>query len=1255
MPRNTDRTETPPSITAVTAENGNASQQPPHSTGTAAWWELPEARVKIFNLPRPSFTWHLYKEYKGEGNISRIDISEGDATAVITFEPPSENPFWIDDAPGFAQATGRVGHAYPAQLLPPTQFLERPVHPDESATGTYPPKLSFVADSIKFGVLTAPNQMSVTRTLGVDDMEKGARPVNFTLDMVHREIQIRFSMKSAIHREEDNKRSMGASNFMMRIRLADISRIYKESAAAKEYMTIPLEKPAKFFCQREDWEKTHKGGRCWAEGQMWIRQTEILRGGQNLKNQKLALRQPDQIVDLGRWTVYRLEWSRKRGPMLYEPSSTVLQALSDYKIEVIQDRKINLTSQSLPPLDKWLDGEQEQQKERHSNLALLAGMGNGLSPLDFKIRYQLEVCLSQGIFPEPNITEAFLLCLGQEKPDCTVSILERVANTRKSIFEPMKLFNLPQADRSTLNRTVPPYCSYVRSATITPTTILFNTPVVETSNRVTRHFEQYEDRFLRIRFAEEKNEGRINPPDDDRNEPIFARISRILNSGITFGNRHYEFVAFGNSQFREHGAWFFAGTQDLDASGIREWMGDFKAITNIGKYTSRLGQCFSTTRAMKFTSAIVEPLEDVTRNGFCFTDGVGKISRPLSQRIAAKLNLDSAWTDPPSAFQIRFAGCKGMLVADPSLDHNTIVIRRSQEKFPAEHRGLEIVRVSQYAAATLNRQLIAVLSTLGVPQTVFINKMVKMLNQLESAMTNQAAAIEMLRKNVDINQMSLVLAAMVSDGFMKAKDPFVMSLLQLWKAWSMKYLKEKAKIFVDKGAFVFGVTDESGTLKGHYEGHQCKPHSTREERLKFLPEIFLQISDVSGKGPYKIITGTCILARNPSLHPGDVRVVHAVDVEALHHLKNVVAFPQSGDRDLANMCAGGDLDGDDYIVIWDEELLPSEINHPPMSYSSPPPKKSDSGVTVNDMIKFFIEYMKNDRLGAIATAHLAIFDRSFYGVKDRKCLELADLHSLAVDYPKTGVAAKMSNHLRPSQWPHFMEKNHLPQSRRYVSTSVLGRLYDQVGSFDYEPELELCFDKRVLEACTTNEDMVTIAARIKEDYDTAISQIMSKHGIATEFEVWSTFVLRHNHESKDYTFAEELGKLMTSVKDHFRQIIYKEVGGERSERLAPFAHAMYVLTARQSTSAIEERKQSKLVRLPKVSFPWILQDQLGKLANGREFSKGTTLLGENQLRRELKDFKDLGVAFTDEGGTTKPLDVALADLEARYKALKADQ
>ena len=64
-------------------------------------------------------------------------------------------------------------------------------------------------------------------------------------------------------------------------------------------------------------------------------------------------------------------------------------------------------------------------------------------------------------------------------------------------------------------------------------------------------------------------------------------------------------------------------------------------------------------------------------------------------------------------------------------------------------------------------------------------------------------------------------------------------------------------------------------------------------------------------------------------------MVQAHSLPQLPHLKDVVVLPQTGDRDVARMCSGGDPDGDDFLAIWDHDLLPSERNVEPMDYSRP--------------------------------------------------------------------------------------------------------------------------------------------------------------------------------------------------------------------------------------------------------------------------------------------------------------------------------
>lgn len=460
---------------------------------------------------------------------------------------------------------------------------------------------------------------------------------------------------------------------------------------------------------------------------------------------------------------------------------------------------------------------------------------------------------------------------------------------------------------------------------------------------------------------------------------MFSRIYQALSKGVTVGGRRFEYLASGNSQFRENGAFFFAPTSNLTCAGIRRWMGDFSKITVVAKHVARIGQCFSTTRAIQCSKITVVPISDIKIDRFCFTDGVGKISPILAAFIANELKIPLL---PPSVYQFRLGGCKGILTLSESAHKSEIHIRESQFKFPAVNEGLEIIRTSQFSAAYLNRQLILVLNDLGVKTGVFITKQQRLLSELEKAEGDKVVALRALRKSIDINQMTLTISGMILDGFMDSQEPFLISLIRLWIAWTIKYLKEKAKLLIENGAFVFGCADDLGLLKGH-SAKDAGPDDRYELKEDELPEIFIQVPDPARDREYAVIEGICLLARNPSLHPGDMRVVRAVDKPELHNLRDVVVLPTNGSRDLAGMCSGGDLDGDDYLVMWDHELDPTIKNYQPMDFSSASAPEHPKPITTEDMIAFFIQYMRQDSLGSIANAHLAHADQ--YGVRHEKC------------------------------------------------------------------------------------------------------------------------------------------------------------------------------------------------------------------------------------------------------------------------------
>ena len=59
----------------------------------------------------------------------------------------------------------------------------------------------------------------------------------------------------------------------------------------------------------------------------------------------------------------------------------------------------------------------------------------------------------------------------------------------------------------------------------------------------------------------------------------------------------------------------------------------------------------------------------------------------------------------------------------------------------------------------------------------------------------------------------------------------------------------------------------------------------------------------------QVLEGPVLVFRNPCLHPGDLRLVEAVNLPELASYRNVVLFPatRSCKSSLADQCSGGDL------------------------------------------------------------------------------------------------------------------------------------------------------------------------------------------------------------------------------------------------------------------------------------------------------------------------------------------------------------
>ncbi|OAL36764.1 hypothetical protein AYO20_03819 [Fonsecaea nubica] len=1195
------------------------------------WRSWPSVKATIPNLPHGTTTYDIHKNLQRFGRLEYIRIEEtrqGNFArfAQVVFKPPPIRRAPWDPAYKHGidfplrskdgERPNRV-RVYLSQNQPTIQVFR-----SRAYSGlTYPSEMTLLGYSIDFGYLQNPSLMVVKASKS----EIHGAGVRLLLNLKRLELEVHFPVLI----KSKGKTSERVYRFFLA--LDDQFSLSEVPNGVLSSLVIHAKHPPCYSRQlKEAMQLSHdpKSYR-WSADDTWSRQTDLVDEKETytkIDSSPVSVQKLYNSIDIGRWTTFRVTIK----PCTDRPDNSsefFLKALADFNIRITRDPSFRVIpgQTGVAPVWRMLSGTSSLQS--FSDQLSLPYLG-------FDLRYQLEVCISKGWLNEYSLDDKFLRQLTAMRPERAKQMLVHVDSYQQRVYDPMSIFTDLRYSKPVRARPLPVNCAEIYHATVTATRILFHTPSVEITNRIVRKYRRFSDRFLRVRFEDEPYRGqtRLYPATNGKMKLIFERVRRTLKNGILLGDRHYEFLAWGNSQLREHGAYFFAASQNpvITADSIRREMGTFDHEKVVAKRAARMGQCFSTTKPVPVLSRNSwkrDPIPDIVNGPYTFTDGVGKIS-PLAAQLV-KTNLKLAGEHLPSAFQFRLGGCKGVLAVDPKLNGVDIKIRPSQYKFSCESDELEIIRVSEFWQPFLNRQIILVLSALGVPDRVFLHKQLDCIKALDAALVDDKAALRALRSTVDPNSITLSIASLIEAGFSHIHEPFVTSLIRLWRAWTLKYLKEKAKIPITQGAFVLGVVDETRTLRGHINDMQPGPGASEQEKERSLPEIFIQYTDPEQKGVRRIVEGICVIARNPSLHRGDVRVVKAIDVPHLHHHCDVVVMPATGDRDLPSMCSGGDLDGDDYIVSWDPDLIPSEWNAEPFHYNAPKPIQKEQ-ISIDDIINFFYDYMQNDFLGRIANAHLAAADYLHDGINSEQCLKLVGLHSLAVDYPKTGIPAEMSRDLERNNWPHFMEKK---RAGGYRSKKILGQLYDAVERAKFKPHWSGNFDQRIL-LHTPADEIRGIVSNMKKSYDESMRRIMAQHQIGSEFEVWSTFVLHHSKVSRDFKFHEEIGQHAKTLKDQYYEALCQEAGGHETEKLKPFAIAAYHVTHDEfreaqihqqdvqeddSESADSDIPGLASSTMPFISFPWVLQDTLVKIARNTVLHDGGEALQTADQRSTRSD------------------------------------
>jgi len=815
--------------------------------------------------------------------------------------------------------------------------------------------------------------------------------------------------------------------------------------------------------------------------------------------------------------------------------------------------------------------------------------------LSFNAKYALLACLSHKEINLYDIDNDFIRKL-EEKDDRVVekTFQEIASKNRKADFEEKahqrEAFQDFFWEKYEENRKSKPqwekssemeHMAKTKRVTITPTQTLYHVEEAELSNSVLRRYKDNVNQFLRVTLSDEVGEAVKNM------RYISEKRFKKFLKGLSILTREYHTLAFSSSQLKNNSLWMFAPSADslLTIERIHEDIGDLSGIKNPAKRAARLGQLFSASfKALTLDKSIaiykIDDIKDVNQK-YTFSDGVGRISTNLIEQIKLNQKIKGII----SAIQVRCGGVKGILVSDPTLPPNSIYFRKSMIKFESSSfdQNLELLDYSKYRPGYLNRQIILLLLSNGLNPNIFLDLQKDNVLDLEKTDNNDGNILSYVNNEHHLSPTKDLLKDCIDAEVDITREPFVKAVVETIKIRSFINLKEKTNILVKQSVRLTGVIDESGILE--------------------YGQIYLCISPTNGEeNDFCVIKADkVVITKNPCLHPGDIRVLQAVDNEEVRtkfkHLINVVVFPSKGPRPHTDEISGSDLDGDMYFVSWDERLIPPQVTEP-MSYEGKKPE--DCNVSMDDIIDFFIEFTNNDVLGKIDNSHLALADCSGRLAQDPKCKVLAELHAVAVDYAKTRVIPSTKGIEFPKLYPDYMEKE---ADVSYESSTILGELYRLISS---RIETSGIKQKAKDGKGKIQSDVMIDLQMVKEGYENYLEEayttlkeyyketdrLLKLYGIQTEYEIFSGNFLKFMSKGKNKKYnLEKLQEKMINhielMKDNFNEKLlkdfetesdFKNADGSYTDKLCQKASAIYILSYYNSPENCKSQHINKIMQ-----------------------------------------------------------------------------
>ncbi|KZM24659.1 uncharacterized protein EKO05_0007083 [Ascochyta rabiei] len=426
--------------------------------------------------------------------------------------------------------------------------------------------------------------------------------------------------------------------------------------------------------------------------------------------------------------------------------------------------------------------------------------------------------------------------------------------------------------------------------------------------------------------------------------------------------------------------------------------------------------------------------------GQVMNDGCSLVSVGAAHKIWKYLKDATGVSGPlPSAFQGRIGGAKGMWMIsaesytkDPEHLDIWIKISDSQLKFESHEADLcddifdphrLTFEVSNYSSSPAHSELhisfIGIMADRGVERDVIADSMIERLNadraELLDKVTDPVKMYDYVHRNsassdagVDMQWQaglpSLLkekIKLLLESGFSPIKLQYLAKSVERFIKAQHNSQESSLRAPLGKATYLFGIADPIGVLQ------------PGEIHVRFSTPF---VDEMTGETYSSLKCHDILVARQPACRRSDIQKVRAIDHPDLSHLIDVVVFPSRGRYPLAGKLQGGDYDGDNFWLCWEDKLVrpfknaPAPVESPdPACYGIRQDKRKLSDVMnpqdVSNVDGFLREsFLFRVNKSLLGTATVFLENHAYYKNKihsyelDRIC----DMHDLLVDAPKQG-------------------------------------------------------------------------------------------------------------------------------------------------------------------------------------------------------------------------------------------------------------